>query len=194
MSFLISRARLETSLDVNEVRHRLSERLVGRAGLVESVFRGADFLSDFTAEKPEKIRFAGTVSVDGFKLIRWVPYRNSFRPEIVGTFTPRDPGTVVDIQIRKPAVALAAVAAWVLVAGLGIWAWRSGLRLSFSIETAFPIALGLVLTLVFVLAPKIEARKARAGLASVIEATTGADGANTAPFYDASAVKPSDRS
>jgi hypothetical protein len=181
MFSLTEQVRLETPLGLEEVRQRLAERLVAPAGFVDSIFRGAGALTDPNAEQPEGMRFAGTVSENTFQLIRWVPYRNSFRPKIRGRFSPGGQGTIVEIQMRLPPFVIVAAVAWVLALSVAAFMWSSDVDLSFPPEAILPVALCLILTLVFAVGPKIEARKARVGIARIVGAVSEDGAIDTAP-------------
>jgi hypothetical protein len=172
---------LESPLDLEAVRSRLIDRLVARAGLVDSIFRGADALSDPVAEKPEGIRFVGTVSLEAFELMRWTPYRNSVRPSLQGNLRRNGEGTTVDVRMRMPPFALIAVLAWGLVVGAAVFARISGIDLEFRVETLLPIALTLLVISLFPLIANWEVRKAKVGLATVVEAVNAGDHRSMAP-------------
>ena len=167
---MTDRVTLETPLGLDEVRRRLADRLMSPAGLTETLFRNAEALADLDAEKPEGIRFTGTVSEGSFQLIRWVPYGNSFRPGLSGSLRAGGRGTIIEMQVQSPPSWIAGIVASVLIALVIGFLWLSGIEVAFQPEMLIPVALCFVIVVVFSVAPKLEAQKAKRGIARVVGA------------------------
>jgi hypothetical protein len=67
------------------------------------------------AFKFARIIFEGKAKPDGFKVVRIISGRNSFRPEINGTYTIDGDKTIVDIQLMPNIFTLAFMGIWYLV-------------------------------------------------------------------------------
>jgi len=73
-------------------------------------------------EAPKALRFSrrhrpyeGSVSDTGFKIKRIIHYRNSFLPEIIGSFEPHPGGTYISIKMRPNPILIPFVGLWFLV-------------------------------------------------------------------------------
>src|SRR5262245_21446245 len=119
---MTERQTYESNLSPVEVRQRLAGRLLPRESFVEGLFRSAEALANPLADRPEGIRFVGSVTHDSFDLMRWMPGRNSFGPRLRGNFRAGGKGTIIHLDLDMTDMRIVAGVGWLVVLLFGaIW-------------------------------------------------------------------------
>ncbi|MBD2453800.1 hypothetical protein H6G80_06885 [Nostoc sp. FACHB-87] len=112
--------------------------------------------------------YQGTISDDGFQIMRIINYRNLFLPMIRGRFEAQPRQTLVHIQISVNNVVMAFLGLW-----LFIWC-NTVSPITFTDETphfvaALFVAMPILIVLIFWIAFWSEANRSRAELTKIIQ-------------------------
>jgi hypothetical protein len=72
--------------------------------------------------------------------------------------------------MHSPPFLIVVAAAWIVAVGVAALMWLSRADVSFQPQFVMPVALCLILSLVFAVGPRVEARKAKDGIARIVGA------------------------
>ena len=150
-----------TRLTREEILERLNNAIEPKRGLSLSVFK----------KRPNRKDYEGQVDRNGFKIQRVIQYRNSFLPQITGTFQRGRTGNEVLVKLRLNTFVLVFICLWmggIAVAGLStVFAVSSTSGLGYFSLIPFGMLLfGYLLT---TLAFSYEANKSKKDLQEILK-------------------------